>query len=408
MTTFHIDWQCPQCGAPSNLEETDRLVACPFCRTRSFLLTRDYFRYVLPAKNPTSDELFYFPYWRFRGTLLFCLPAGNDHKFLDVNQCASDVPGMPMTLGLRPQAMKLKFVSPDLAGRFIPAEHSFSDTFTVFQKRFSQKLPKPILYSAHLGESVGLLYAPVYARDQFYDAVLEQPLDKCTHNFADDGFKDKKPDWRVHFVPALCPDCGWDLEGQRSALVLHCRNCASSWYPSGETLTRVDSHCMEDPDQEVYYLPFWQITADISDIGLSTYSDLVKVANLPKVIDEAIASREFRFWTPAFKLRAQAFLRMAEGLTLIQAQEMLNPALPPVGHHPVTLPVEEACESLKVVLAGFLKPRRRVTEMLTRISIHPTHFRLAYLPFRDDRHDFIQAQTQLALNKNLLSQSRHL
>jgi hypothetical protein len=126
------------------------------------------------------------------------------------------------------------------------------------------------------------------------------------------------------------------------------------------------------------------------------------------VIDEAIASREFRFWTPAFKLRAQAFLRMAEGLTLIQAQEMLNPALPPVGHHPVTLPVEEACESLKVVLAGFLKPRRRVTEMLTRISIHPTHFRLAYLPFRDDRHDFIQAQTQLALNKNLLSQSRHL
>ena len=44
--------QCPQCGAPADLEETDRLFACPFCRVTSLLLTRDYFRYVLPARNP--------------------------------------------------------------------------------------------------------------------------------------------------------------------------------------------------------------------------------------------------------------------------------------------------------------------------------------------------------------------
>jgi hypothetical protein len=99
---------------------------------------------------------------------------------------------------------------------------------------------------------------------------------------------------------------------------------------------------------------------------------------------------------------------MAESLTLTQIQEILTPGLPPERHHPVTLPVEEACESLKVVMAGFLKPRRRVAEMLTRIDVHPTHFRLAYLPFRDDGHDFIQVQTQLAVNKNLLSLSEQL
>ncbi|MCK7515939.1 MAG: hypothetical protein MZV70_76205 [Desulfobacterales bacterium] len=67
MPSFQIEHQCPQCGAPANLEETDRLFACPFCRVKSFLLTRDYFRYVLPAKNPAGKELVYFPYWRFKG-----------------------------------------------------------------------------------------------------------------------------------------------------------------------------------------------------------------------------------------------------------------------------------------------------------------------------------------------------
>lgn len=408
MTAFHIDCQCPQCGAPANLQETDRLVSCPFCRVRSFLLTRDYFRYVLPAKKPAAEDLFYFPYWRFRGTLLFSLASGIDHKFLDVDQSAAEAPGLPMTLGLRAQAMKLRFLSPDLAGRFVAPQRSFSETFTAFQKRAVRTLPKPILHSAHLGESMGLVYAPVYVRDRLYDAVLDQPIADRVNLLDGHGVAYEKPDWQVRFVPALCPDCGWDLEGERSALALHCRNCPASWYPSGETLTRVESHCLPDPRANAYFLPFWLITCDTSGIELSTYGDLVKAANLPKVVDAAQGSRKFRFWAPAFKLRAQAFLRMAESLTLTQVQEMLTPVLPSERHHPVTLPVEDACESLKVVLAGFMKPRRRVVEMLTRISIHPTHFRLAYLPFRDDRHDFIQVQTQLAVNKNLLRLSRHL
>jgi DNA-directed RNA polymerase subunit RPC12/RpoP len=412
VTTFRIDYQCPQCGAPANLEETDRLFACPFCRVRSFLLTRDYFRYVLPAKNPADKDLIYFPYWRFKGTLLFSLPSGNEHKFLDVNQSAVDIPGAPATLGLRAQAMKLKFLSQDLTGRFISPTQSFSETFTAFQARCSQTLPKPILYSAHLGESMGLLYSPFYVRDRLYDAVLDQPVGNGNRfpsaRLADNELKDEKQNWRVNFVPALCPDCGWDLEGERSALVLHCRNCTSSWYPSGEKLTRVQSDCLESAETGLFYLPFWQITCEMSDISLKNYGDLAKVANLPKLIDSSVAGREFRFWAPAFKLRAQAFLRLAGCFTLAQAQGLLAPALPPERHHAVTLPVEEACESLKVILAGFLKPRRRVAEMLTRITIHPTHFRLAYLPFNENQHDYIQVQTGQAVNKNLLSLSCHL
>jgi DNA-directed RNA polymerase subunit RPC12/RpoP len=408
MPTFQIEHACPQCGAPAHLEETDRLFACPFCRVRSLLLARDYFRYVLPAKNPTDKELYYVPYWRFKGVLLFTTAAGNDHKFVDVSHCAAAIPGLPLTLGLRAQAMKLKFAAPDMDGHFIPPSTSFAETFRGFHRRFSRGASKPIICSAHIGESMAMLYSPFYVEGKLYDAVLDQPIATVGDGFPHEGYKGAKPDWRAHFMPALCPDCGWDLEGERDALVLHCRNCKSAWYPSRERLTRVESFCLEPAEKGCLFLPFWQISGDVAEVTLKNYADLLNLANLPRTAEKSYEEREFRFWTPAFKVRAQAFLRLAESLTLIQAQSMLEPSLPPGGHYPVTLPVEEACESLKIVLAGFLKPRRLVADLLARITIHPTQFRLAYLPFQGDQHDYLQPQTQVAVNKNLLSLSRNL
>jgi hypothetical protein len=304
--------------------------------------------------------------------------------------------------------MKLKFVSPDMGGRFIAPLRSCAETFTLFQKRFSRGLPKPILYFAHLGESMGLLYAPFYIKDKLYDAVLDTPVSRLPNSLDDRDFKGGKPDWKICFAAALCPDCGWDLEGERDALVLHCRNCQSSWYPSSERLTRVGSDGIAESEDGSLHLPFWQITCRISGIDLRSYADLVRLANLPRVVRRSAQAREFRFWAPAFKLRAQAYLRLAESLTLNQVQDSLVPALPPGRHHPVTLPVEEACESLKVVLSGLMKPQKLVAEVLPLIRIDPTHFRIAYLPFQENHHDYIQPRIQIAINKNLLSLSRNL
>jgi hypothetical protein len=408
MPLFQIEHQCPQCGAPANLQETDRLFSCSFCRVKSFLLSRDYFRYVLPAKKPVRKDLIYFPYWRFKGLLLFSLPTGNDHKFVDVNQRAADIPGLPLSLGLRAQALKLRFASPEMEGRFIPPDHSFSEVFSSFQKRFSKSLPKPLLGCAHLGESVGMIYSPFYLNGRVVDAVLDEPVGHPPAILTDNRVKGLKPSWRVQFVPALCPDCGWDLEGESSALVLHCGNCRASWYPSGEKLTRVESLALPNAGKAAYSFPFWQITCNMTEITLKTYADLVRIANLPIVVKDAFEKREFRFWLPAFKLQGGTFLRLAESLTLTQLQEMLEPALPSGGHHPVTLPVEEVCESLKIVLAGFLKPRRKIAERLAAISIHPTHYRLAYLPFTENHLDYIQPHTRITVNKNTLNLSSNL
>ncbi len=408
MASFQIEHQCPQCGAPADLEETDRLFTCPFCRVKSFLLSRDYFRYVLPAKKASGRKLIYLPYWRFKGLLLFSQPAGNTHKFVDINQQAVEIPGAPLTLGLRPQAMKFKFAAPDMEGSFIPPARSFSEAFAAFQKRFSQAFSAPLIHCAHLGESVGLLYSPFYAAGRLYDAVLDQPVGRLPEELAKSRLKETKPSWRVQFVPALCPDCGWDLEGQRDALVLHCRNCRASWYPSGEKFTRLESFTLPVAEKYAYSLPFWQIACDITEIELKTYADLVRLANLPVVARNSFTQREFRFWLPAFKLQARAFLRLAESLTLVQAQDKLEPGLPAERHHPVSLRVEEVCEALKVVLAGFLKPRRRIAERLAAITLHPTHFRLAYLPFAEDHLDYLQPHTRVAVNKNTLSLSGSL
>jgi DNA-directed RNA polymerase subunit RPC12/RpoP len=404
-STFQIEHQCPQCGAPACLEETDRLYACPYCRVKSFLLTPEVFRYVLPARTHSAD-LIHVPYWRFKGILLYSLASGNDHKFVDVSQCAAAVAGVPQTLGVRAQAMKLRFATSECPGGFLPPNASFAATFKDVQRRFSRMLDTPALCQAHLGESVGLLYAPYYvAGGRLYDAVLDAPVAPLPRAIAPESFKGGKPDWKPSFIAALCPDCGWDLEGERDALVLLCRNCSSAWTPSSDRLTRVESDRLSDPDADALYLPFWQIRCDVDGIALRSGADLARIANLAPLRD---GSDDFVFWAPAFKVRPQVYLRLAEGLTIGQHQGKLSSGLPPARHHPATLPVEEACQSLKIVLAGFYKPRRALPEVLPGLILRATHFRLAYLPFHPDVHDYVDSLTGLAVGRNLLALSRNL
>lgn len=408
MTVLRIDHQCPQCGAPAALEETDRLFACPFCRVRSVLTAQDYFRYVLPAKAPASRELVYAPYWRFRGFLLFSRAGGEDYKYIDVNQLGTDMGTLPPSLGLRAQAMKLKFAAPDMEGRFLTPSRSFTEAFAAFQQRFIRGMASGALASAHLGDAMGLLYSPFYAASRLVDAVLDKPIGAVPSGFETAAAAAGRPDGGVGFLPALCPDCGWDLEGERDERVLGCGNCGSSWAAAAGALARVDCDCLTGDEQGLLYLPFWQTACDIAGIELTTYADLVQAANLPQVVQPGFESRSFRFWTPAFKIRAPVYLRLAKGLSLTQPQGLLSPGRPPRRHYPATLPADDAAETLKVIFAGMIKPAQRLVEILPAVTIRPLSHRLAYLPFREDRHDFIQPHTRMAINKNLLALSRSL
>jgi hypothetical protein len=163
---FFIEHQCPQCGAPATLEETDRLFHCEFCRVKSFLLEKDFFRYTLPNNVPPGKTLFFFPYWRFKGMFFSCTPGGIQHRFMDLSHQAIRSGMFPVSVGLRSQALKLRFVSPDMEGRFLTPTMPIDQAMDIFDSRYANGLPQPMLHQSHIGESLSLIYSPFYVGEK--------------------------------------------------------------------------------------------------------------------------------------------------------------------------------------------------------------------------------------------------
>ncbi|RME62869.1 MAG: hypothetical protein D6778_10460, partial [Nitrospirae bacterium] len=59
--------ECPQCGGPVELEETDRLFRCSFCRVKLQITAPGPPRYWLKPRDEPFSELIFLPYWRFKG-----------------------------------------------------------------------------------------------------------------------------------------------------------------------------------------------------------------------------------------------------------------------------------------------------------------------------------------------------
>ena len=391
------------------MQETDRLFACEFCRVTSYLYAKDVFRYMLPSKAADSKELVFFPYWRFKGMLFACAGNGVRYKFVDVSHQAVVSQLFPVSLGLRSQALKLKFITPETAGLFLKPSHTLEHIEQNFDMRFDKSLPKPVLHHAHIGETISLIYAPFYIENRIYDAVLNKPTAATLpEDFNIDQLPAESPNWRIHFISTLCPNCGWDLDGERDSLVLLCKNCTSAWYPVGKKLKKIKFGKHQAHDNKSIYLPFWRIRPEISGISLRSYADLINVANIPKVVQPGWENIDFRFWVPAFKVRPKIFGQLSKNMTLAQLHNELTEELPEHRHHPITLPVTEAIESLKVNLASFIKPKNQLAEILHAINITAKSFVLVYVPFLEKHHEFIQPDLQFAINKNTLALSENL
>ncbi|GAB6905591.1 conserved hypothetical protein [Desulfosarcina cetonica] len=385
-------------------------MTCAFCKVKSYLVAHPYFRYRLPHHAPAGKALIYFPYWRFKGMLFSCLPAGIQNRFLDASQQAVAAPLFPVSVGLRSQAMALKFVNPDTDGWFIKPNLPFRAVKDTFLSRFNNRSGPRILHQAHIGESLSLIYAPFYADRKIMDAVLNQPVSAEMEAPFDPGQYPGGPArWQIQFIPTLCPACGWDLDGSRDALVLHCTNCASMWQATQQGLSRVNvAHMSTTTANEVLYLPFWRIRARASGILLDSYADLIKTANLPKIPQPGWEKIPFYFWGPAFKVRPQSFLRLTHQTTLSQPREHLVPEVPKGPMHPVNLPVTESVESLKLNIAGFIRPQKRVEADLPAIQVKALRYLLVYLPFEVHHHDLVQPDFHIAINRNQLALAGNL
>jgi ribosomal protein S27AE len=408
-SNLQIDYQCPQCGAPAVLAETDRLFTCGFCRVKSYLLESGYFRYRLPHKAPAGRDLVYFPYWRFRGMLFAYSPKGIAHRFVDVSQQAAASPHFPVSVGLRSQALKLQFVSPDVPGYFVhPTTDARAAAHQVTQ-RFQQEFPPPVIHQAQVGESLSMIYAPYYFGNGLVDGILNQSTgsDLTAEALAND-LPGGTPDWRIRFLPTLCPGCGWDMQGERDAYVLTCRNCHSLWRPGGQRFERVGFARVMPRSDDSVYLPFWRIKARINGIALDNYADLVRAANLPRAVRPEWQKLAFRFWAPAFKVRPAVLLRLARALTLAPPPAAMDPTLPDGQVQTANLPVKEALDTIKINLAGFLRPASRVPELLPAIEVVPEKYLLVFMPFEVRHHDLVNTDLSLAVTKSHLRLASNL
>ena len=95
-------------------------------------------------------------------------------------------------------------------------------------------------------------------------------------------------------------------------------------------------------------------------------------------------------------------------MTLSQLHNEPVEKLPEHRHHPITLPITEAIESLKVNLASFLKPKQHLPDILPEIDISAKSFVLVYVPFIEKHHEFVQPQIHFAINKNIIALSGNL
>jgi DNA-directed RNA polymerase subunit RPC12/RpoP len=403
-----IDHQCPQCGAPATLEETERLYTCPFCRVKSYLVTRDYFRYMLPHAAPAGQTLVFLPYWRFKGSFFVSLPGGIKTRIVDVSQQAVSSPMFPVSLGLRSQTLKLRFVAPENEGVFLKPQVSSKELLRLAEETFTSPIRDPMFAKAFVGDSMSQIYSPFYVTDQVFDGVLNRPVSPAPpEGFDVSKMEGGKPDWRIEFIPTLCPSCGWDLQGEKNALALSCKNCNSLWMNKGTGFIKLEFGLFPAETPDSVYLPFYRIRAEVSGIKLDSYADLVKTANMAKVVQAGWEEKPFRFWTPAFKIRPDDFLFFSRNMTLSQPPKEYVAELPQGEVLPVTMPLPDAVESLKINLASFIKPPKML-QVLDTVQIKAKSVVLVYIPFQKSGKELFQPAFNLRTNKTLLEYAKNL
>ncbi len=400
---------CPSCGAPVEVAEADRLVVCRYCDNKNYLVSAGPLRFVLPDSIPGSvneDRILHIPYLRFKGHIYSCRGASLEHKIVDTTQLGYAGSAMPASLGLRPQAMRIRLVGADHRGRFVRLTEQVRDIFAK-AARLTQAMAETqnrLYHRSFIGETISYIYLPVYFdQGRLMDGVLNREIsgdiEEETLFINSESYKKQ---WLPRYISTLCPHCAASMSAAGDSLVLQCRNCQSLWQEEKGRFTRVFFAAAE-PLQGDTYLPFWKIQVDGgTTLQLQSYADFLRLTNQPVVIQEEHERLQLSFWMPAFKIRPKHFLAVAKNATLSQ-----NRIPPAEGEfttnlHPVTLPVEEARQAIKAVLAETVLNKRTFMPDLPGIQLTMVQHELVYLPFSVLGHDLIQDHTSITLSRKIL------
>ena len=112
--------------------------------------------------------------------------------------------------------------------------------------------------------------------------------------------------------------------------------------------------------------------------------------------------KEMSYWCPAFKIRPKLFLNLSRQFTISQRSFQEEETIPEKNIHPVTLPLSEAFQALKIILASSSINKKDVFPYLPGINFKIKHSKLVFLPFTETGHDMIQQDMRISVNKRSL------
>lgn len=398
------------------------------------------FRYYLPpsAEVGKVGELLYAPYLRFKGNVFVVNDAGIDHKVLDTTQLGFDLAGLPPTLGIRPQAMQVQRLVADTAGRFLRLttkarvilEKTIRHTPLRGRKKNRQELdqeknmvfigsrmehlenshPHRFLHRAFIGETISFVYLPLEVTErEILDGVTGSHLLRRNQAvgvpFRGSPFNKR---WQMHFMPTLCPRCGWSLDGEGDCVLMTCSNCDTAWSLGQNDLVQVPWQMVVGDRDTALYLGFWKISAHIPILGINSFADFIQRTNQAMVAKSEWHERVMSYWVPAFKVRPKVFLRCGRQATLGQWRLVADAGHVVPNLYPVTLPASEARQAVKVLLAASTASRKRIFPFLPDVHLEEVTATLVFLPFSDKGHDWYQPNTGVAISKNTLRFGRSL
>ncbi len=411
---IQVEQSCPQCGAPVTLSEDDRLLTCPFCGIKNFLQSKGAFRYILPDKLDDTDrsQLIYAPYIRLKSNIFHVLEDTISYKILDTTQLGFVIPGLPPTLGMRPQAMKIKRLTLNTPGRFLRLSVKAKVILekAVKLSRLAQPKGGTLFHRAYIGDSISFIYLPLNQDEtHLIDSVTDTPLveleEITSYPLKGTPFN---PRWQVRFLSTLCPRCGWNLEGEGDCLVPTCSNCDTAWETSAHGLQQMEWYIQPGDRYTGLYLPFWKVKAHVPALEIFSFTDFIKRTNQPIIPKPQWQDRVMSFWIPAFKMRPKIFLQVSRGVTISQWRVNLVEGHIVPNLYPVNLPRSEARQAIKVVLAACAASRKNIFPYLPEARIKNADSSLVYLPFVDQGHDWVQPETGAVISKSVLRFGRNL
>ena len=407
-SSWEVELECTQCGAPISLEETDRILACPYCHVRLYLWTPSQFCYCLPPLKAASENLTFIPYWRFKGVVYSVIPFEVRHRILDTTLLAYAHRVLPLTLGIRPQALKLRFASGETQGRFLKPQVSLQEAAMRIHNQFEELegflLSRPPFHREFIGELGSLIFFPVFVRN---GAIVDGILGKAIGPKKGPEFEEAPsglPDhWHIKPISTLCPNCGNALQGGRESLLLFCTICQVAWNPSLGSLVASPFEAIPGKGDPSVYLPFWRMRATVKGIPLNSYADLARAANLPKMIRSEWEEQPACFWIPAFRVHPSLFLRFSRQMTLFQPAEKTESVPPNALLHPVTFSEESAAATLKIHLAHLLTKKKDYFPSLREITMEPAERTLVFIPFTSTGRELVHPQLGIGVQKQTLS-----